>query len=114
MPTYQIGQLRYSGSGCVSSVTSSVSYQNVSINSGTVNEEGSYFQDVVISPNTAFVKDRDYYLSIKIPQDMNYTLTFNIKLIKSEDNKIKLKLENIRENKKHKTKNSYLQLKHNI
>lgn len=86
MPTYQIGQLRYSGSGCVSGVASSVSYQNVSINGGTVNEEGSYFQDVVISPNTAFVKDRDYYLSIKIPQDMNYTLTFNIKLIKSEDN----------------------------
>ena len=86
MPTYQIGQLRYSGSGCVSDVASSVSHQNVSINSGTVNEEGSYFQDVVISPNTAFVKDRDYYLSIKIPQDMNYTLTFNIKLIKSEDN----------------------------
>ena len=30
------------------------------------------------------IRDTDYYLYVKIPQDMNYNLTFNIKLTKQE------------------------------
>lgn len=82
---YQIGQIRYSGSGCVSNVASSLGYESVSMGeSGSATSTS--FQDVLITPNTPFIKDRDYYLSIKIPQDMNYDMTFNVKIIKKEDN----------------------------
>lgn len=82
---YQVGQYRYNGSGCVNTVNSSVSYQQVTMGDSTVATSTS-FQDVLITPDTAFVKDRDYYLSIAVPQDMNYEMTFNLKLIKKENN----------------------------
>lgn len=85
MAKYQIGQIRYSGKGCVSTVpTNPLSYQNISMSGGST--ENSSYQDVLISPSTVFAKDRDYYLSIAIPQDMNYDMEFNLKLVKSEDN----------------------------
>ena len=84
MAEYQIGQIRYSGSGCVAPVSAETSYLNVSMSGGST--EGSSYQDVLISPTTPFIKDRDYYLSISIPQDMNYDMEFDLKLVKSEDN----------------------------
>ena len=85
MAEYQIGQIRYSGSDCVAPVsTEPLSYQNISMSGGTT--ESSSYQDVLIKPLNAFVKDKDYYLSISIPQDMNYDMEFDLKLIKSEDN----------------------------
>ena len=82
---FQIGQLRFKGEGtCVTSVASSKSYKSVSI-SGTSGTGDSSFRDISIkTTNGAFVRDRDYYLYLKIPQDMNYNLTFNIKLTKQE------------------------------
>lgn len=84
MPTYQIGQIRYSGSGCVKTLNATAGYQNVSMSGGTT--EGSSYQDVLITPATAFIKDNDYYFSVSIPQDMNYDMEFDVKLIKSENN----------------------------
>ena len=79
-----MGQIRYSGRNCVNPVSATTSYKNISMSGGTA--EGSSYQDVLITPGTAFIKDRDYYLSISIPQDMNYDMEFDLKLIKSEDN----------------------------
>ena len=85
MAEYQIGQIRYTGSGCVDPVsTNPPTYQSISISGGT--SESSSYKDVLISPQQAFVKDHDYYFSISIPQDMNYDMEFDLKLIKSEDN----------------------------
>lgn len=82
---YQIGQYRYQGTGCVSTFGSSIGYQSVSMGDSSEATSTS-FQDVLITPDTAFVKDKDYYLSISIPQDMNYDMTFNLKIVKKEDN----------------------------
>ena len=86
MADQQIGQLRFTGSGCVSTVSSSIGYQDVSMGDSSGSTTSTSFKDVVITPDTAFVKDRDYYLSIAIPQDMNYDMQFNLKIIKKENN----------------------------
>lgn len=78
-----IGQYRFKGAGtCVSSVASEKSY----VNTATVGagETSTSFQDIQIVTNQQLIADRDYYLYIKIPQDMNYDMTFNIKLVRPE------------------------------
>lgn len=81
----QIGQLRYAGSGCINPLSVSVDYRTVNMG-GTDESTSSSFQDVVISPASPFNKNKDYYLKIAIPQDMNYDMNFNLKLIKVENN----------------------------
>lgn len=85
MPSgYSIGQLRFRGEGtCVSTVPSSKSYKNISM-TGSSNTDDTSFRDIRITTNSPMVRDTDYYLYVKIPQDMNYNLTFNIKLTKRE------------------------------
>ena len=78
MPNYEIGQYRYSGRGCVTPISPILSYKKAG--------EDSSFQDVQISPNNGtFTKGQDYYLKVEIPQDLNYDMSFNIKLIKRTD-----------------------------
>ena len=80
MAQYNIGQKRFQGSGCVEEVTGYVNYQSVDTSSDDSSNMG--FQDVCLYPGSdAFVKGQDYYLRVKIPQDMNYDMTFNVKLI---------------------------------
>ena len=79
---FQIGQYRYQGSGCYSVVTTSPEYREVSMGTGEEGSTSASFKDVMIVPDTAFISGRDYYFSINIPQDMNYDMEFNIKLIK--------------------------------
>lgn len=85
MPSgYSIGQLRFRGEGtCVSAVPSSKSYKSISM-TGSSNTDDTSFRDIRITTNSPMVRDTDYYLYVKIPQDMNYNLTFNIKLTKRE------------------------------
>ena len=85
MPSgYSIGQLRFRGEGtCVSTVPSSKSYKSISM-TGSSNTDDTSFRDIRITTNSPLVRDTDYYLYVKIPQDMNYNLTFNIKLTKRE------------------------------
>ena len=80
----QIGQYRFRGTGsCVTEVASSKSYKPVSM-TGSTGTDNTSFQDVRINTSSPFIRDTDYYLYVKIPQDMNYNLTFNIKLTKRE------------------------------
>lgn len=80
----QIGQLRYTGSGCINKLGLTANYQSVTIGSGTESTSTS-FQDIVIKPSGSFIKNRDYYFKIAIPQDMNYEMKFNLKLIKLDN-----------------------------
>ena len=79
---YDIGQYRFKGVGtCTTEVGSSKSYKASSM---TGDDTSASFQDIAITTNSAMSRDRDYYLYVKIPQDMNYNLSFNLKLIKQE------------------------------
>lgn len=85
MPNTSIGQYRFKGAGtCVTSVASSKSYKPISMTGDTTSADNTSFQDVRINTTSPLVRDEDYYLRVKIPQDMNYNLTFNIKLTKQE------------------------------
>lgn len=87
MAQYNIGQKRFQGNGCVNVVTTYTGYQSVSM-SGDSDTSNLGFQDAVIFPTEeegSFAKGQDYYLKIRIPQDMNYEMTFNIKLMPSSD-----------------------------
>ena len=82
--SYQIGQYRFRGEGtCVTTVPSSKSYKPISMTGSTTADDTS-FRDIRINTSSPLIRDTDYYLYIKIPQDMNYNLTFNIKLTKQE------------------------------
>lgn len=82
--TTQIGQYRYTGKNCVIDISSSSSIGYVDA-SADISAGGSSFKDIAITPASAFGKGKDYYFQIKIPQDLNYDMTFNLKLTKSED-----------------------------
>lgn len=82
--TTTIGQYRFRGAGtCVTEVASSKSYKSVSM-TGTGGTDDTSFRDIRINTSGPMIRDTDYYLYVKIPQDMNYNLTFNIKLTKQE------------------------------
>lgn len=82
MPT-QIGQYRFSNvSSCVTPMTASKSYKNTSFTSGEEETDANSFKDIQISLDAPFLRDRDYYILMKIPQDMNYDLNMNVKLVK--------------------------------
>lgn len=81
----QMGQYRFGGSGATSSITPILSYKAIAM-SGDTSTEATSFQDIQISPaGGSFLQDHDYYLQVQIPQDMNYTMSFDIQLIKGED-----------------------------
>lgn len=78
----QIGQYRYtSSSACMSKVESSASYRSNNLVGG--DESAISFKDVQITTNTSMQRDGDYYLYAKFPQNMNYDLSFNVKLVKA-------------------------------
>ena len=85
MATTQIGQYRYAGKNCVTDISSSSSIGYVDASADISTSSGSSFQDIAITPATAFGKDKDYYFQVKSPQDLNYDMEFNIKLTKNED-----------------------------
>lgn len=70
---YQMGQLRYSGSE-TSENGVSLGYYTAS----TTESETVGFKDVFITTN--LIKGQPYFLSIPIPQDLNYDMTFAVKL----------------------------------
>lgn len=80
---YQIGQYRYTGNGCVSKINPVVSYKAISVEGEEVTT--SSFQDVQISPaGGVFVRDQDYYMKILVPQDLNYDMSFNLRLTRRD------------------------------
>lgn len=78
-----MGQYRYKGVGtCVTTVPSGKGYKDTAL---TKDETVSTsFKDVVITASSPLARDVDYYLYIKIPQNMNYNLEFNVKLVKQK------------------------------
>lgn len=82
---FQVGQKRFSGSGCVTRISPTLSYQEPQTSSSGSNSASS-FKDVLITFDATLSKGKDYYLYIKIPRDMNYDMSFNIKLIKNKNN----------------------------
>lgn len=76
--SYTIGQQRFNGSGCVTEVA------------GTSLEEqldtATQYRDlkIVYPGGGTFSTDQDYYLHMAIPQDMNYSMTFNVKLFNQQ------------------------------
>lgn len=63
-----------------------LSYKGITIAGDADDDDESSFQDVLISPaNGQFIQERDYFLEVQVPQDANYTLTFDVQLIKAED-----------------------------
>ena len=85
MPNQSIGQYRYRGDGtCMTPVASSKSYKPISMTGDTSSTDNTSFQDVRINTTQPLSRDVDYYLRVRIPQDMNYNLVFNIKLTKTE------------------------------
>lgn len=85
MTQYNIGQKRFQGSGCVEKMETHTSYKSVGMSDGS-DTSNLGFQDAVIFPDVGnFVKGQDYYLKVRIPQDMNYDMTFNIKLMPPDD-----------------------------
>ena len=87
MSNYNIGQYRYTGSDCMYPVSASAGYKTVTMGDNYMDEDAAstYFKDVVVVPSTPLKPKKDYYLSISIPQDINYDMSFNIKLINSTD-----------------------------
>lgn len=76
------GQLRYSSDlHAVTEIHPVLSYRSVDTSSDST--DATSFVDFVISPNgEQFIQNRDYYLKLQVPQDLNYTLTFDVQLIK--------------------------------
>lgn len=81
MATKTMGQYRFSGNGLVSPINVEKSYKYVG---GTTVDDAS-FQDIQIKPEGGtFKQNTDYYLKVAIPQDMNYELSFDVQLIKTD------------------------------
>ena len=76
-----IGQYRFKGAGtCVATVPSEKAYTNTA--TVGIDESSTSFQDVKIITSQTLEVNQDYYLYLKIPQDMNYDMAFNIKLMR--------------------------------
>ena len=87
MATTNIGQYRYAGtsSNCIISMSFKKAYVSSNIDITGLDEQNTGFKDVAIIPDEQFSKGQDYYLKVKIPQDMNYAMEFTIKLMKNKD-----------------------------
>lgn len=55
------------------------------MNSGNSSVDTTSFQDIQISPaGGTFLQNQDYYLKVSIPQDMNYSMSFDVQLVKTD------------------------------
>lgn len=76
--SYQVGQYRFEGKdSCLTDLTSSMK-----LGYRASDTSGGSFSDVMLRYDAGFNVDTDYYVKIKVPQDMNYDITFNVKLFK--------------------------------
>lgn len=81
-----IGQYRFvSKDACMTKLTSEAKYQSstVSLIGSDATSDDTSFRDVVVTTSTQFVRNTDYYMKVTIPQDVNYTNVFSVKLVKT-------------------------------
>lgn len=81
-----IGQYRFAGANaCFTDLTDQYkkAYQDVSV---SADEGSTSFKDIsIIDTNSGdgLARDKDYYLRIKLPLDLNYDMDFNVQLVKT-------------------------------
>lgn len=75
---YTIGQQRFNGTGCVTEIPGTALEEQI--------DTATKYRDIkIVYPGGGtFSTQQDYYLHMTIPQDMNYTMTFNIKLFNQQ------------------------------
>lgn len=105
-----MGQYRYSSTAeCMTRITASKSYRSVSF--GDDSGDSTSFQDIQITTNEAMPQNNAYFLSMSIPRDLNYDLSFNIKLYKTttetSTDEVFQQLKNIKVKKGGNTSNVY-------
>lgn len=84
MATYQMGQYRFANaSECMTTVSASASYKDVSFSGAEDDGVANAFKDIMIVPNSSLSAGTAYYLTLSIPKDLNYDMTFIIKLYKN-------------------------------
>ena len=82
-----MGQYRFAGTAsCTSKLPASKAYRDTAYDTDIT--DGASFKDVEVRAESALLRDRDYYIYLKIPQDVNYDLTFNIKLMKENPGQV--------------------------
>lgn len=66
-------------------VDTTTKYQtsSVSLIGSDTSADDTSFKDVVVTTSKQLIRGTDYYMRIRIPQDMNYTNVFSIKLVKT-------------------------------
>ena len=75
--TYGMGQYRYIGSdSCAQVKTLTASSPSV---------ENSSYRDLIFTTENAFESGKDYYFKVSVPRDINYTMTFSVKLVNLSD-----------------------------
>ena len=110
MAAYQMGQYRYSSTAeCMTQITATKSYRSVSF--GDDSGDSTSFQDIQITTDEAMLQNTAYFLSMSIPRDLNYDLSFNIKLYKTvtdtSTTEVFQQLKNIKVKKGGNTSNVY-------
>lgn len=90
-----IGQFRFSSpSSCYSDISSVAKFSYwpvaISANSDSTDTNAASFQDldIKVDVNNAFDRKTDYYLWVKIPQDLFYDFNINVKLMKRDTDNI--------------------------
>lgn len=90
MAANSMGQYRYQGNECLNLISSTqtskedLSYKPVPVSTTVSGLDETNFKDLQIAPRGGFLADQDYLVEIKIPQDMNYSYTFELMLVKSD------------------------------
>lgn len=84
MSDYQIGQYRFSGAGsCLNDISGGdLKKDYASVNTS---EGDGTFKDLQVKYDKGFSPDKDYYLYMKIPQNMNYDYAFTLKLMRESE-----------------------------
>lgn len=98
-----VGQYRFAGaSSCRTDISSKsrAEYWYANMNSEAVETTSASFRDldIKVDVNDAFDRETDYYLWIKIPQDLNYDYSIDVKLMKrDEDDETKIYYQNLKQ-----------------
>ena len=98
-----IGQYRFAGvSSCRTDISSKAKaeYWFANMNSEAVETTSASFRDldIKVDVNSAFNREKDYYLWVKIPQDLNYDYSIDVRLMKrDETDETKIYYQNLKQ-----------------
>lgn len=86
MAASSMGQYRFTGSGCIDLVSHVIKYKDTPVSTTVSGLSETNFKDIYISPANGqnFVQNQDYVVRLLIPQDKNYSYTFEVMLVKAD------------------------------